>query len=151
MRSRPGGAERSGAGACDAVQDAPCPIHNDRAGDALRVEGHESTSSGAQGVVGGIGAAPRSITGEAAEVAGGERAHAAEGLVAEQFHRGFAVADGVAVVTIMRWDIAGACGVVVSACGGHSIVVVVFAAPTTDVANSSRFSTPRSSLNRLNC
>ena len=69
----------------------------------MRVEGHKSASSCAQGVVGGIGAAPRRIASETAEVARSVWAQTAEGLVAEQLDRSFAIVDGIAVVTIMCW------------------------------------------------
>ena len=95
----------------------------------MRVEGHESTSSGAQGVVGGIGAAPRRIASETAEVARSVRAHAAESLVAEQLDRSFAIFDGIAVVAIMRRDEARTGAVVVAAGGEYTALARAKYAP----------------------
>ena len=77
-------AESAMAGVRQLVEDALHAVHNDRARDLLRVEGHEGARRRARTVIGRIATVQRRVAGEAAQAARGVRAHAAQRLVHEE-------------------------------------------------------------------
>ena len=82
------------AGVRQLVEDALHAVHDDRARDLLRVEGHEGARRRARTVVGRVAAVQRRVAGEAAQAARGVRAHAAQRLVHEETHGAILVSVG---------------------------------------------------------
>ena len=105
------------AGGRQLVEDALHAVHNDRARDLLRVEGHEGARRRARTVIGRIATVQRRVAGEAAQAARGVRAHAAQRLVHEEVDGGLAVLDGVDVIACVGRHMAGARGMVEAARG----------------------------------